>query len=91
MTFLSCWSLICQLERLTDMGVESMPFVDLLCQMLDMVSPRRSTAITFVLRVEHVSDLGRLADLKRCRQAKIFFNAFFNVRKVHLFESFHVH
>ncbi|XP_061896907.1 serine/threonine-protein phosphatase 2A regulatory subunit B'' subunit alpha-like isoform X2 [Entelurus aequoreus] len=57
-----------QCERMEHMGIEPLPFQDLLCQMLDLVKPQTSGQIT-------------LSDLKRCRMAHIFFDTFFNLEK----------
>ncbi|XP_053700798.1 serine/threonine-protein phosphatase 2A regulatory subunit B'' subunit alpha isoform X1 [Synchiropus splendidus] len=57
-----------QCERMERMGIEPLPFQDLLCQMLDLVKPECSGKIT-------------LSDLKRCRMAHIFFDTFFNLEK----------
>ncbi|KAM9842128.1 serine/threonine-protein phosphatase 2A regulatory subunit B'' subunit alpha isoform 2-T2 [Aulostomus maculatus] len=57
-----------QCERMERMGIEPLPFQDLLCQMLDLVKPESSGKIT-------------LGDLKRCRMAHIFFDTFFNLEK----------
>ncbi|TNN32469.1 Serine/threonine-protein phosphatase 2A regulatory subunit B'' subunit alpha [Liparis tanakae] len=57
-----------QCERMERMGIEPLPFQDLLCQMLDLVKPESSGRIT-------------LGDLKRCRMAHIFFDTFFNLEK----------
>lgn len=57
-----------QCERMERMGIEPLPFQDLLCQMLDLVKPENTGKIT-------------LKDLKRCRMAHIFFDTFFNLEK----------
>uniref|UniRef100_UPI003AABAE46 serine/threonine-protein phosphatase 2A regulatory subunit B'' subunit alpha isoform X1 n=1 Tax=Centroberyx gerrardi TaxID=166262 RepID=UPI003AABAE46 len=57
-----------QCERMEGMGIEPLPFQDLLCQMLDLVKPESQGKIT-------------LGDLKRCRMAHIFFDTFFNLEK----------
>uniref|UniRef100_A0A8D0GYT2 EF-hand domain-containing protein n=1 Tax=Sphenodon punctatus TaxID=8508 RepID=A0A8D0GYT2_SPHPU len=57
-----------QCERMESMGIEPLPFHDLLCQMLDLVKPECEGKVT-------------LRDLKRCRMAHIFFNTFFNLEK----------
>lgn len=57
-----------QCERMERMGIEPLPFQDLLCQMLDLVKPENTDKIT-------------LTDLKRCRMAHIFFDTFFNLEK----------
>ncbi|NXS55371.1 P2R3A phosphatase, partial [Brachypteracias leptosomus] len=57
-----------QCERMEVMGIEPLPFHDLLCQMLDLVKPEREGKVT-------------LRDLKRCRMAHVFYNTFFNLEK----------
>ncbi|XP_006907283.1 serine/threonine-protein phosphatase 2A regulatory subunit B'' subunit alpha isoform X1 [Pteropus alecto] len=57
-----------QCERMEAMGIEPLPFHDLLCQMLDLVKPASEGKIT-------------LRDLKRCRMAHIFYDTFFNLEK----------
>nr|XP_003420032.1 LOW QUALITY PROTEIN: serine/threonine-protein phosphatase 2A regulatory subunit B'' subunit alpha [Loxodonta africana] len=57
-----------QCERMEAMGIEPLPFHDLLCQMLDLVKPASDGKIT-------------LHDLKRCRMAHIFYDTFFNLEK----------
>uniref|UniRef100_A0A8B9K1W3 Protein phosphatase 2, regulatory subunit B'', alpha n=1 Tax=Astyanax mexicanus TaxID=7994 RepID=A0A8B9K1W3_ASTMX len=57
-----------QCERMEGMGIEPLPFQDLLCQMLDLVKPEYQGKIT-------------LRDLKHCRMAHIFFDTFFNLEK----------
>ncbi|NXU91746.1 P2R3A phosphatase, partial [Xiphorhynchus elegans] len=57
-----------QCERMEVMGIEPLPFQDLLCQMLDLVKPEREGEVT-------------LRDLKRCRMAHVFYNTFFNLEK----------
>lgn len=57
-----------QCERMEAMGIEPLPFHDLLCQMLDLVKPDRDGRVT-------------LRDLKRCRMAHVFYNTFFNLEK----------
>lgn len=57
-----------QCERMEGMGIEPLPFQDLLCQMLDLVKPESQGKIT-------------LRDLKHCRMAHIFFDTFFNLDK----------
>uniref|UniRef100_A0A8C5B7G3 Protein phosphatase 2, regulatory subunit B'', alpha n=1 Tax=Gadus morhua TaxID=8049 RepID=A0A8C5B7G3_GADMO len=57
-----------QCERMEGMGIEPLPFQDLLCQMLDLVKPKSQGKIT-------------LSDLKRCRMAHIFLDTFFNLEK----------
>ncbi|XP_048190931.1 serine/threonine-protein phosphatase 2A regulatory subunit B'' subunit alpha isoform X2 [Perognathus longimembris pacificus] len=57
-----------QCERMEAMGIEPLPFHDLLCQMLDLVKPACDGRIT-------------LRDLKRCGMAHIFYDTFFNLEK----------
>ncbi|XP_007435099.1 serine/threonine-protein phosphatase 2A regulatory subunit B'' subunit alpha isoform X1 [Python bivittatus] len=57
-----------QCERMESMGIEPLPFHDLLCQMLDLVKPEYEGRVT-------------LRDLKRCRMAHVFYNTFFNLEK----------
>ncbi|KFO82121.1 Serine/threonine-protein phosphatase 2A regulatory subunit B'' subunit alpha [Cuculus canorus] len=57
-----------QCERMEVMGIEPLPFHDLLCQMLDLVKPEREGRVT-------------LRDLKKCRMAHVFYNTFFNLEK----------
>ncbi|KAJ8270357.1 hypothetical protein GJAV_G00113490 [Gymnothorax javanicus] len=57
-----------QCERMEGMGIEPLPFHDLLCQMLDLVKPESQGKMT-------------LHDLKRCRMAHIFYDTFFNLEK----------
>ncbi|XP_044290796.1 serine/threonine-protein phosphatase 2A regulatory subunit B'' subunit alpha isoform X2 [Varanus komodoensis] len=57
-----------QCERMESMGIEPLPFHDLLCQMLDLVKPESEGRVT-------------LRDLKRCRMAPVFYNTFFNLEK----------
>uniref|UniRef100_A0A4W3JAV3 Protein phosphatase 2 regulatory subunit B''alpha n=1 Tax=Callorhinchus milii TaxID=7868 RepID=A0A4W3JAV3_CALMI len=57
-----------QCERMEGMGIEPLPFHDLLCQMLDLVKPECEGKIT-------------LRDLKRCRMAHIFYDTCFNLEK----------
>ncbi|KOB71578.1 Serine/threonine-protein phosphatase 2A regulatory subunit B'' subunit alpha [Operophtera brumata] len=49
-------------------GIETLPFNDCLCQMLDMVHPAEDGKIT-------------LTDLKRCKLTPIFYDTFFNLEK----------
>ncbi|RXM29838.1 Serine/threonine-protein phosphatase 2A regulatory subunit B'' subunit alpha [Acipenser ruthenus] len=57
-----------QCERMEGMGIEPLPFHDLLCQMLDLVKCTDQGKIT-------------LRDLKHCRMAHIFYDTFFNLEK----------
>ncbi|KAK8749752.1 hypothetical protein OTU49_015522 [Cherax quadricarinatus] len=57
-----------QLQRMEALGIETLPFHDCLCQMLDMVRPEEIDKIS-------------LRDLKKCRMTPIFFDTFFNLEK----------
>ncbi|XP_065296035.1 platelet binding protein GspB isoform X4 [Dermacentor albipictus] len=57
-----------QLTRMEALGIETLPFSDCLCQMLDMVQPKQKGKVS-------------LADLKRCKMTPIFFDTFFNLEK----------
>ncbi|XP_077555415.1 uncharacterized protein LOC144169881 [Haemaphysalis longicornis] len=57
-----------QLTRMEALGIETLPFGDCLCQMLDMVQPCQKGKVS-------------LADLKRCKMTPIFFDTFFNLEK----------
>ncbi|KAG5682070.1 hypothetical protein PVAND_011452 [Polypedilum vanderplanki] len=57
-----------QQHRMEQLGIETLPFEDCLCQMLDMIKPIRKNCIT-------------LSDLKRCKMTPIFFDTFFNLEK----------
>ncbi|XP_072935713.1 uncharacterized protein [Epargyreus clarus] len=57
-----------QMQRMEAIGIETLPFTDCLCQMLDMVHPAVDGKIT-------------LSDLKRCKLTPIFFDTFFNLEK----------
>ncbi|RUS86592.1 hypothetical protein EGW08_005608, partial [Elysia chlorotica] len=57
-----------QMNKMETLGIERLPFEDTVCQMLDMVSPRREGRIT-------------LGDLKACKMTNIFFDTFFNLDK----------
>nr|CAG4640610.1 EOG090X00JH [Eulimnadia texana] len=57
-----------QLQRMEALGIETLPFEDCLCQMLDMVRPSVQGKIS-------------LSDLKRCHMTPIFFDTFFNLEK----------
>ncbi|KAG8445568.1 hypothetical protein GDO86_010370 [Hymenochirus boettgeri] len=57
-----------QCEKMDGMGIEPLPFQDLLCQLLDLVKPEIEGQIT-------------LRDLKRCRMAHIFYDTCFNLEK----------
>jgi len=57
-----------QLQRMEQLGIETLPFEDCLCQMLDMIGPKISNMIS-------------LSDLRTCPMAPIFFDTFFNLEK----------
>lgn len=57
-----------QLRRMEAIGLETLPFEDCLCQMLDMIHPA-------------IPDKISLSDLKKCKMTSIFFDTFFNLEK----------
>ncbi|KAF7991624.1 hypothetical protein HCN44_008995, partial [Aphidius gifuensis] len=57
-----------QLDRMEAIGMETLPFEDCLCQMLDMIHPSIPRKIS-------------LSDLKKCKMTSIFFDTFFNLEK----------
>lgn len=57
-----------QQHRMESIGIETLPFEDCLCQMLDMIKPKVPGCVT-------------LSDLKRCRMTPIFYDTFFNLEK----------
>ncbi|XP_050511838.1 serine/threonine-protein phosphatase 2A regulatory subunit B'' subunit alpha-like isoform X2 [Diabrotica virgifera virgifera] len=57
-----------QMHRMESIGIETLPFQDCLCQMLDMVKPKIPGKIA-------------LSDLKKCRMTSIFYDTFFNLEK----------
>lgn len=57
-----------QLQRLEALGIETLPFNDCLCQMLDIIKPKVPGKIA-------------LTDLKKCKLTPIFFDTFFNLEK----------
>ncbi|XP_076685541.1 uncharacterized protein LOC143377758 isoform X2 [Andrena cerasifolii] len=57
-----------QLHRMEAIGLETLPFEDCLCQMLDMIKPATPGKIS-------------LSDLKKCKLTSIFFDTFFNLEK----------
>ena len=57
-----------QRSRLDELGAEMPTFVDLACQMLDMVKPMTPNMVT-------------LSDIKRCKLGYIFYNTFINLDK----------
>lgn len=57
-----------QQHRMEQLGIETLPFEDCLCQMLDMIKPVKRDSIT-------------LSDLKRCKMTPIFYDTFFNLEK----------
>lgn len=57
-----------QQHRMESIGIETLPFEDCLCQMLDMIKPSTPGCV-------------RLGDLKKCKMTPIFFDTFFNLEK----------
>ncbi|XP_011858814.1 PREDICTED: serine/threonine-protein phosphatase 2A regulatory subunit B'' subunit beta-like [Vollenhovia emeryi] len=57
-----------QLRRMEAIGLETLPFEDCLCQMLDMIHPVIPGKIS-------------LTDLTNCKMTSIFFDTFFNLEK----------
>jgi len=57
-----------QLQRMEQLGIETLPFDDCLCQMLDMIRPSTANQIN-------------LKDLKYCKMTPVFFDTFFNLEK----------
>ncbi|EGI58972.1 Serine/threonine-protein phosphatase 2A regulatory subunit B'' subunit alpha [Acromyrmex echinatior] len=57
-----------QLRRMEAIGLDTLPFEDCLCQMLDMIHPVIPGKIS-------------LNDLKKCKMTSIFFDTFFNLEK----------
>lgn len=57
-----------QQHRMESIGIETLPFEDCLCQMLDMIKPVIPGCV-------------RLSDLKKCKMTPIFFDTFFNLEK----------
>jgi serine/threonine-protein phosphatase 2A regulatory subunit B'' len=57
-----------QVEKMEMLGIETLPFQDCLCQMLDMVRPKEEGKI-------------RLKDLKACSLTPIYFDTFINLDK----------
>lgn len=57
-----------QVAKMEQMGFETLPFEDCLCQMFDMVKPKKKNLVS-------------LSDLKACKQTNIFFDTFFNLEK----------
>ncbi|CAG9859547.1 unnamed protein product [Phyllotreta striolata] len=57
-----------QMHRMESIGIETLPFQDCLCQMLDMVKPKVPGKIA-------------LSDLKKCKMTAIFYDTFFNLEK----------
>ncbi|KAM5182578.1 serine/threonine-protein phosphatase 2A regulatory subunit B'' subunit beta isoform 2-T4 [Mantella aurantiaca] len=57
-----------QCQKMESMAIEPLSFEDCLCQMLDLVKPQCEGKIT-------------LHDLKKCKQANLFFDTFLNLDK----------
>ncbi|MCO5592340.1 hypothetical protein L7F22_046341 [Adiantum nelumboides] len=63
-----------QLHRMECMAHEPVLFEDIVCQMIDMISPEKEGILT-------------LRDLKRCKLSGNFFNILFNLNKFVAFET----
>lgn len=63
-----------QLHRMECMAHEPVLFEDIVCQMIDMISPQKEGILT-------------LRDLKRCKLSGNFFNILFNLNKFVAFET----
>uniref|UniRef100_A0A914WNS2 EF-hand domain-containing protein n=1 Tax=Plectus sambesii TaxID=2011161 RepID=A0A914WNS2_9BILA len=61
-------------RKMEAMGIESMKFQDVACQLLDIVNPKLEDRVT-------------LSDIKKCQMCTRFFNAFINVHKYYEQES----
>ncbi|XP_063315569.1 serine/threonine-protein phosphatase 2A regulatory subunit B'' subunit beta-like isoform X2 [Pelobates fuscus] len=57
-----------QCQKMESMAIEPLPFEDCLCQMLDLVKPQCEGKIT-------------LQDLKKCKQAHLFYDTYLNLEK----------
>lgn len=57
-----------QLQRMEALGIETLPFIDCLCQVLDMVQPEDKNKIS-------------LRDLKSCKMTTMVFDILFNLEK----------
>ncbi|XP_038050296.1 serine/threonine-protein phosphatase 2A regulatory subunit B'' subunit beta-like isoform X1 [Patiria miniata] len=57
-----------QINKMEALGIETLPFQDCLCQLLDLVKPQRPDRIS-------------LRDLKQCKLAYIFYDTLFNLEK----------
>ena len=57
-----------QVQRMEVIGIETLPFEDCICQMLDIVQPQIPGRIS-------------LSDLKKCKLTSLFFDTFFNLQK----------
>ncbi|XP_028969028.1 serine/threonine-protein phosphatase 2A regulatory subunit B'' subunit delta [Galendromus occidentalis] len=57
-----------QTQRMECLGLQAMPFIDALCQMIDMIKPKHDKFLT-------------LGDLKRAKAVGVFFDTFFNLEK----------
>jgi len=63
-----------QLHRMECMAQEPVLFLDILCQMIDMIGPENESYLT-------------LRDLKRCKLSGNIFNILFNLNKFMAFET----
>jgi hypothetical protein len=66
-----------QLHRMTSLGQESVPFRDVLCQVLAPIAPRDPHALTLSDLVHH----------KTRAQSGLLFDVLFNLHKFHRFET----
>ncbi len=57
-----------QVQKMEALGIETLPFEDCLCQMLDMIGPQQEGKVA-------------LRDIKACKLSYIFFDTFFNLEK----------
>ena len=77
-----------QLQRMEQLGIETLPYDDCLCQVL-FVSPPKYADFNFLIFVNQMLDMIRpatknqitLQDLKRCKMTPVFFDTFFNLEK----------
>ncbi|KAJ8278133.1 hypothetical protein GJAV_G00084230 [Gymnothorax javanicus] len=72
-----------QCGRMEDMGVDPLPFKDLMCQLLDLIKPESLGEGTCGFSSHNRALQGKitLSDLKRCRMAHIFYDTFINLEK----------
>jgi serine/threonine-protein phosphatase 2A regulatory subunit B'' len=63
-----------QIERMESIGMEIVPFEDVLCQMIDMIKPNEYWKIS-------------MRDIRKCKLIANFFNVLFNLNKFVAFEQ----